>query len=75
MTGEWRALQKDKLKSHAKAEQKRSDFLESLDNLFDIGAEKADEIIPLDRTRSEEAKKEDIIFLSDQRGPRYFEKI
>ena len=67
---DWRDLQKDKAKCHPKAVQKRTDFLDSLDQLFDISAEGAEELILLDKTRTEEAKREDIMFLTDQRGQR-----
>ena len=64
---EWRELQKNKSRNTPSAIQKRDEFIEKLPQLFDISAENWEKMILSDKSRSEEAKAEDICFLPDQR--------
>ena len=67
---DWRTLQKKKSSVKSKDQQNRDVFVKNLDILFDISPQDYKEKILADRTRTPEAKQEDLIFIADQRGPR-----
>ena len=63
-------LTKNKSRQSSAEEVKRNEFKIAMESLFDISAPDIIEKIEKDRLRSEQAKKEDLDFLMDQRGPR-----
>ena len=67
---EWKAILKHRKKSSSVDLSKRESFQVQLDQLCDIAAHDAIEIIKSDRLRSEAARKADIDFYLDQKGPR-----
>ena len=63
---EWRGLQKSKKAAAKKVE----DFKKRMDQLWDIGAPDAVEVIRSSRLLPAASKEEDIAFYADQKGPR-----
>ena len=50
--------------------KKREEFVNNLDQLFDIAHKDAIQILQTDRLRTAEAKQADVNFYIDQKGPR-----
>ena len=65
MTGGPYRRKKNSVKS--KDQQNKEVFVKNLDILFDISPQDYKENILADRTRTPEAKQEDLIFIADQR--------
>ena len=66
----YRAIKKKKSQTSKGAVKSRSEFETSLDSLFDVCREDAEELIRSDSSRSKQRKEEDIAFLQDQRSDR-----
>ena len=70
LDNEYKKQNKDKTKLSKLAELKRRKFVQKLDTLFDIARANAEDLIRRDTVRSLSAKKEDVLFLKDQRRRR-----
>ena len=70
LDNEYKKYKKDQTKLSKLAELKRRKFVQKLDTLFDIARENAVDLIRRDTVRSHGAKKEDVLFLKDQRRHR-----
>ena len=60
-------MMKHKGKQNSKSVDERLSFSESVDNIFDIAAPNAEDLIQKDKLRPPEDKADDIAFLKDQR--------
>ena len=67
---EYGALKKSATRQSATEQRKRQIFVKTLDGLFDVSADSAEQLIRNDRLRSKEAKSCDVKFLRDQKTKR-----
>ena len=70
LSDEYGALKKSATRQSDKEKKKRQMFAKTLDGLFDVSADSAEEAIQSDRLRSKEAKISDVKFLRDQKTKR-----
>ena len=64
------AIKKKKSQTSKGAVKSRTEFEASLDCLFDVSRQDAEELIRSDSSRSKQRKEEDIAFLHDQKSDR-----
>ena len=67
---DWRQLCKKRNQTSSLENKKREEFVNNLDQLFDIAHKDAIQILQTDRLRTAEAKQADVNFYIDQKGPR-----